>query len=133
MKAHLSSQGYPDELRSHMMDARKKAMIDLVINATTLKNEAFFEEKEWRVVVLGSRLVKFRNGALGLTPYIELPLHLKTARSSLRKIVVGPTAHMDEAVQAAKMLLDELGIRQSANDYPEGVEVIPSQIPFRYW
>jgi predicted peroxiredoxin len=40
---------------------------------------------------------------------------------------------MDNAVQAVKMLLDEFGIRQNTDDYPEGVEVVPSQIPFRYW
>ena len=77
--------------------------------------------------------VRFREGALGLTPYIEIPLHLKTERSPLRRIIVGPTAHMDEGVQAVKMLLNEIGIRQKAEDYPHGVEVVPSQIPFRYW
>jgi hypothetical protein len=40
---------------------------------------------------------------------------------------------MDEGVQAVKMLLNEIGIRQKAEDYPHGVEVVPSQIPFRYW
>jgi hypothetical protein len=40
---------------------------------------------------------------------------------------------MDDAVQAVKMLLNEVGIRQKTKDHPEGVEVVPSQIPFRYW
>ena len=145
MRELMSSSEIPQELRSRMQDARMKVMNALALNATTLKNEAFFEEKEWRIVLLGPRLfaeesesrgterVKFRDGALGLTPYLELPLHLRTARSPLRRIVVGPTAHMDNAVQAVKMLLDEFGIRQNTDDYPEGVEVVPSQIPFRYW
>jgi len=145
VKGLMESREIPQELRGRLRDVRMRLMAAISLNATTLKNEAFFEEKEWRIVVLGRHPVaeeplsrgtwnvKFRDGALGLTPYIEFPLHLNTAHSPLRKIVAGPTAHMDDAVQAVKKLLDELGIRQRSDDYPDGVEVVPSQIPFRYW
>ena len=145
MRSHLKSEGYPQEIESRMFRARMNAALGMVINATALKNEAFFEEKEWRIIMLGfppvsadentnaSRKVKFRNGTVGLTPYLEYPLNLRSKQSPLRTIVVGPTPHMDEAVGATKLLLQECGIRQRTDDYSEGVEVIPSQIPFRYW
>lgn len=145
MREIMSSTKMPKELGDPTRRAAMAVVAALTIDAPTLKNEAFFEEKEWRIVVLGVRPssarlavpeaedVKFRSGPLGVTPYIDLPLLLHTDRSPLRKIVVGPTPHMDDAIQSTKMLLDQLRIRQKADDYPDGVEVVPSQIPFRYW
>lgn len=141
MRDHLRSHGFPPEIRSQMEGARRKVMMGIALNAMALKSEAFFEEKEWRIIVLGpvpasdgqDSKIKFRNGAVGLTPYFEFPLNLTTPRSPLRRIVVGPTPHMDEVVVSTKMLLNECGIPLRADDCPYGVEVISSQIPFRYW
>ncbi len=116
-----------------------------VVNATLFKNKAFFEEKEWRIVMLpsifpedrkrdGSKLpVRFRCGTMGITPYTEFPLGLRTPESPLRKIVVGPTPHMEQALNAIKMLLEDRGVRLKSKDFTDGVEVVPSQIPYRNW
>lgn len=106
--------------------------------AAKFKDEAFFEEREWRIVFYAIRdkvieaqraepdkkIVKFRQGKFGITPYIDFPLNLKT-NNPLRRIVVGPCPHMDEAVDAVKLLL-------AANEI-DGVEVVPSDIPYRDW
>lgn len=120
---------------------------ELIINATTFKNPAYFEEKEWRIVILSSRNkiaennitensvfpVRFRNGIVGITPYIEYPLELKTPNSPLRKIIVGPTPHSEEAVLGVKMFLEEKGVRLKSESFPNGVEVLPSKNPYRNW
>lgn len=137
----------PTDEDSRISYARWFLMTGMVINATTFKDPAFFEEKEWRIVILApskrsladvpnenaSLLVKFRSGALGVTPYVECPLKLGTPGSALRRIVVGPTPHAEEAVEAVKMLLEDKGIRLRDRDFPNGVEVVPSKIPYRNW
>lgn len=60
----------------------------------TIKHAAFEEEREWRLLVVGSQgfeNVQFRIGALGLIPYI--PLSLPT--NSIAEIVIGPGPHPD--------------------------------------
>jgi hypothetical protein len=109
------------------------------IHAARFKHEAFWEECEWRFVfhVLHDGLIEanrtspdrpilnFRAGLFGVTPYIEYPLSLATDKNPLRRIVVGPCPHPDEAVKAVEMLLAANGIR--------GVEVAKSNIPYRNW
>lgn len=117
-----------------------------LFSAASFKNPAYFEEKEWRVVILLSSPgflegssgtlavpVKFRSGLIGITPYIEPPLGLRTRHSPLRRIVVGPTPHIREAVKGVEMALEDKGIRLKSKDFPNGVEVVPSQIPYRNW
>jgi hypothetical protein len=132
---------------SRISYARWFLMTGMVINATTFKDPAYFEEKEWRIVILApskkpladapnenaSLPIKFRSGALGVTPYVEYPLKLGTPDSALRRIVVGPTPHAEGAVEAVKMLLEDKGIRLRSGDFPDGVEVVPSKIPYRNW
>jgi len=114
-------------------------------NAARFKHEAFTEELEWRIVfhakhetLLKGHTAKkdepilfFRNGKFGMTPYIEYPLNLRTSESPLRKIVIGPTAHMEEAEKAVKLLLECKGIFIKSEDHPDGVVVDTSKIPYR--
>jgi hypothetical protein len=137
----------PSALRDRIIASRQKLMLGLILNATSIKNCAFFEEKEWRIVInpsLGPASsnggegtsyprVEFRSGPIGVTPFVEFPLDLRSDRSPLRQIVVGPTPHMDEAMRATKMILQNAGIRPRDKSHPNGVEVIASRIPFRYW
>jgi hypothetical protein len=136
-----------DDVVASVRKRRFDMMLAYLINATLFKNPAFAEEKEWRIVVVpfGTSLqvkktgdcagiqVKFRSGVVGITPYIDLPLLLNTPESPLRRIVVGPTPHMEEAVRGVEMKLMDRGIRRKCRDYPNGVEVVPSRIPYRNW
>jgi Protein of unknown function (DUF2971) len=95
------------------------------------KNEGFFEEHEWRLVLHvpprdGSRkLIRFHDGKFGRTPHIAIPIDLKSQNSPLKRIVVGPTPDKAQAVDRLKINLDRMGIKS--------VEVVPSQIPYRNW
>jgi transcriptional regulator CtsR len=40
---------------------------------------------------------------------------------------------MDEAAKAVEMLLERNGISIKRNDCPDGVDVVPSKIPYRNW
>lgn len=136
-----------DDIVASVRKRRLDLILAYIINATLFKNHSYIEEKEWRIVVVpfGTSLqaegsgdgegiqVKFRNGVVGITPYIELPLMLRTPDSPLRRIVVGPTPHMEEAVRGVEMKLMDKGIRRKSKDYPNGVEVVPSKIPYRNW
>lgn len=113
--------------------------------AAFCKHHAYSEEKEWRIVLIplpnnkqekdknSESLipVKFRKGITGITPYIEVPLGLRNPLSSLRKIVIGPTPNMRQSIIALEMLLENKGIKVKSKDYPRGVEVVSSQIPYR--
>jgi hypothetical protein len=151
MAKTLDAEGFRsaefDALMASVRQHRIDLTLALLVNATLFKDVAFFEEKEWRTVILPFRShlsaddssdsseirVKFRSGALGITPYIDFPLGLRAPDSPLRRIVVGPTPHMEEAVKGVEMLLEDKGIRPKSKDFPDGVEVVPSQIPYRNW
>ena len=137
----------PAELRERILCERRNLMLGLVLNATSFKHEAFFEEKEWRIIIFGPRRnsstddvsdasfprVQFRSGPFGITPFIEFPLHLRTPGSPLRRIVVGPMPYMDEAVHATTIMLEGSGILVRSKNCPNGIEIVPSRIPFRHW
>lgn len=66
----------------------------LLPTLASLKNAAFQEEREWRLITVGSEgleTTQFRVGALGLVPYIPLQL----PPDSIAEIVIGPGANAD--------------------------------------
>jgi len=113
--------------------------------AARFKDEAFSEEHEWRIVVqcdrqrlldahcfdTSSPIIHFRAGRYGLTPYIDLPLGFTSAESPLRRIIVGPSQQEKEALEGVKLLLQCKGIKVKTEGSPDGVEVVPSRIPYR--
>ena len=115
------------------------ASVTYTIEASRHKHELFREEFEWRLIfhvyrdkLLGAHhaspdkpIIKFRNGLFGITPYVEYPLNLKTDKSPLRRIVVGPCPYPEESKAAIELLL-------AANDI-QGVKVDDSKIPYRNW
>lgn len=109
----------------------------LLALSSTLKHPGFREEHEWRLVfhMLAAypdqELIKFREGKFGITPYIEIPLGITTHGTPLRRIVVGPTANKDEAVKGLQALLEGKGVKVKTGNSPDGVEVVPSGIPYR--
>ena len=130
------SQDIGSRCISHAVSATTAAY---PFHASRFKQEAFCEEREWRLVfhVLRDKLIEtnrtspdrqivhFRDGKFGVTPYIEYPLMLATDKNPLRRIVVGPCPHPDGAAKAVELLLAANGIRD--------VEVAKSQIPYRDW
>jgi hypothetical protein len=140
LEANGSTQESLEEQESSFAAFRQQAIFGWVMNASTFKNPAFSEEKEWRIVLLGpgskkgsGLSVRFRNGPLGLTPYLQFPLRLSSGSSPLRRVVVGPNPHMQESVKAVEMILDDRGVGLRSEECPDGIEIVPSQIPYRNW
>lgn len=92
-----------------------------------LKDSAFAEEQEWRTMVpadLKSGRVEFREGRVGLTPYVLVNLADEDGLLPLKEVIVGPGPEQDRRVEATSMFLRRAG-------YSTDVQVRPSQIPFR--
>jgi hypothetical protein len=108
----------------------------------SIKDQGFIDEVEYRIVHVTSpknvtkyaNTVEFHPGSFSLIPHVPIPLRpSKESHIALSRVVVGPSSHPDEAVRAVQMLLASKGIQVKNDDFPEGVEVVPSQIPYRNW
>jgi len=105
--------------------------LNLLKFTSQFKHYGFREENECRLAVYVIRgvselkLIKFRDGALGRTPYIEIPLGLRDQDSMLKRIIVGPSQDKDQIVVSLRLDLAKMGI--------QGVKVVPSKIPYRNW
>jgi hypothetical protein len=112
--------------------------VDIAIAVVFMKHPAFRAEREWRIAKIfgpGSTTVSFRPGKSSLIPYIEIPLPIlnESGPSLIRRIIVGPSPEIESAVAAAKMLLICKGYKVSSSKNDDGVEVVPSKIPYRDW
>jgi hypothetical protein len=107
------------------------ARIKFIDFCTQFKHYSFREEEEMRISVYFADeisnldCIKFRDGKFGQIPYIEVPLGLREEESPLRRIFVGPSPNKDQAVVSSKIVLAQMGIK--------GIDVVPSQIPYRNW
>ena len=106
-------------------------LVNSLILIPAFKDQAFKEEQEVRLQVFHDRSVAtsgalhFRNGAMGLTPYIEIPLKDPSTdkMTVMREVIVGPQHNQEEALRAVRQLLDQYGLTN--------VRVKPSKIPLR--
>jgi hypothetical protein len=79
-----------------------------------LKNPAFRTENEWRIVRFSygpPAEIRFRPGQSSLIPYVPIPLPLGPSQSLIRRVVVGPSPRINEAVTAVRLLLKSCGYR----------------------
>src|SRR5258708_5834874 len=105
-------------------------ILESLLLTPSFKEKAFKDEDEVRLQVLHAPTsavweeVRFRDGVMGLTPYVALSLKDPDSgkMSAIREIVVGPQPNQPEAIRAAKRLV--------ARHEPD-VEVHPSDIPLR--
>lgn len=107
-----------------------KHFLPLGKRSAITKDNGFREEAEWRLAFLlqqGSTIadIKFRPGSSMPIPYLEVPLQLEDQVIGIQRVTVGPCPHPSEAAKSVEMLLNSMGFR--------GVEVVPSQIPYRNW
>jgi len=103
----------------------------LIREMTVFKNEGFYEEKEQRFVfqlsdtMRHNHLIGFHDNSIGRAPHISIPLGLKEQNSPLMKITVRPTPETEQVAIRLRIVLEKMGIF--------GVNVVPSQIPYRNW
>ena len=87
-----------------------------------IKHEAFAEEREWRLIAVGSageEEMSFRTGTLGVIPYLKLAL----PTHAVAEIVVGPGRDQALRERGVRRLVEESGLGP--------VEVRLSKAPFR--
>jgi hypothetical protein len=109
----------------------RKAVLCLLLHAVTiiprLKDAAFREETEWRLVVVPgpehpTKLVRFRPSIRGIVPFVPIPLAAVGAKLPLSRIYIGPVHDPETGGDALRMRLDQLG-------YEDLVSV--SEVPYR--
>jgi len=130
-RKHQEKAGFaPAENKDFMNEVRRHA-VEMLQECSLYKHPAFWEEDEVRLLVSyvkdvsDSRVIRFRDGQLGKTPYLEIPLDLKGENAPLKKIVVGPSPNQDQFFTRLCIQLEKKQIR--------GVEVVRSVIPYRNW
>ena len=93
-----------------------------------IKHPAFEEEQEWRLISPyyppqpTPPLIKFREGASMLVPYVEFPL--PSAGQVFEAAILGPSQHQDLSMSAVRMYLSN----QDLCSYMENCT-----IPYREW
>ena len=97
--------------------------------APLLKDRAFEEEQEWRLIsrprASTNKQFGFRRGRSTIIPYCRLPLQSEDAPFRLSEVVIGPTPNETLAVSAVENFLTS---KRNLH-----VPVHMSQIPFRSW
>lgn len=111
------------------------AIDKILITAAALKHPGFFREAEWRLIkplVLDpheSEGILFREGRLGLVPYLNAPLVLDGARLVPSAIHIGPSGDAAATEAAVHTLLFARGWKSLLGG--SEVEVVPSSTPYR--
>jgi hypothetical protein len=112
------------------MDHRRRREFrrTMVRMAPLFKDYSFADEREWRLVSASHPLtmanIGFHAGPSTIVPHYRLPLFVTSGSSPLSSVTVGPTPHLDLAMQSARALLQARGF-----DIP----VYESRIPLRTW
>ncbi|MGW1712133.1 DUF2971 domain-containing protein [Streptomyces sp. NPDC002156] len=95
---------------------------DYLTALTMIKNPAFREEREWRLMIPRDELrddVGFRVGPVGVTPYLQVDFPL----DAMTKVIVGPGQHHAERMNGTRQLLRRYGMSH--------VDVVPSTTSLR--
>jgi hypothetical protein len=103
------------------------AITQFIEFAPYLKDSAFKDEREWRLVgLVGSDdpRLRLRGGKSMLVPYVPIKLHLSSDSELLRQVWVGPTPHIRLAVDSLTMLYSKCKLC-------EGIRT--TRIPYRDW
>lgn len=97
--------------------------------AVLMKNLAFHEEQEWRLVSpVHTNYVEppihYREGAFSLVPYLEFALPLNPSGAlAIRRTIVGPSPNMNLSIDAISRYLSKAGVAPN--------EIQNSGIPYR--
>jgi hypothetical protein len=100
---------------------------DLIKFAPYMKDKAFSDEREWRLVALISDndpRVQLRPGKSMLVPYAPIDLKLSLDSALLWNILIGPTPHIELAMSSAAHLFQKI---RPVNGIGR------SMVPYRDW
>ena len=107
--------------------------------APMLKDRAFEEEREWRIIsspILAHNF-DYREGRSLIIPYYRFPLWEEGQRTEIHEIMVGPTQDIDRSIKSVRKMImgrNVIGDR-SLNGHERWGHppVKPSQVPYRDW
>lgn len=111
----------------HALDNCHKYFGSFAAFAPVLKNHAFKDEHEWRLIALipsDDPRVELRPGRSMLIPYVPVKLGLASNQSLVWNIRIGPTPNMDLASNAATHFFKRARIKNGIG---------PSMVPYREW
>lgn len=119
------------EFKADLAAALVRTRTDLLRVAALSKDESFYEEKEWRLVLpISTDKATFKNPPrfravnTTLIPYIAYPFSPDpSAVQPIKDVILGPGSH-PSAIQAALAFLKSLGI---------SIEPRESKVPYRPW
>lgn len=105
--------------------ALKKLCNSLEEMAPYMKNEAFEEEAEWRIIAKNPNdQLSFRPSKSHLIPYIILPI-LKYSNEVISEIIIGPNANETRCSSSIKLLVESQGLKN--------ISIKKSKIPLNSW
>jgi len=127
--AAASHTAYPDNRDRVFRESYKLFGRILPLIAPALKDQTFQEEKEWRLVALGSSFdavaLSFRAGRSMLVPYYEYRVDTQDSTLPISEIIVGPTPHPELSRHAVETMLSKHNVHK--------VNLSSSGIPYRTW
>lgn len=102
--------------------------LKLTTLAPIIKHESFSEEKEWRLIskAIPFQNLGFRHGLSMVTPYFRLNINTDGKFQVIKKVIVGPTPHIDLSLNSTRALL-------GSKDILQNIDVEVSTIPYRNW
>jgi hypothetical protein len=126
-KSQLTTSETRKEGAVRLWELLMEMYLDFIEFGMFVKHRGFREEDEWRAAFVpeSPKQCSFYESAFGLTPYLTVGLGLDASPCPLKRIVVGPGSHKAEWVHTINLMLAKIGV--------SGVEVVPSQIPYRNW
>lgn len=93
--------------------------------APYMKNQAFQEESEWRIIAKDPKIdIHFRTAVSHFIPYIILPM-IKADKEIISEIIIGPNANEERSINSIQLLLDKHEI--------SNVIIKKSQVPLNSW
>lgn len=111
----------------HVQQSAHRYFASFAKFAPVLKNAAFGNEHEWRLVGLipstDSR-IRLRPARSMLAPYLPVQLDMKTNEALVWNVRVGPTPHKELATSAVTHYFGKVRIKNGVG---------PSSIPYRDW
>lgn len=95
--------------------------------APYMKNQAFQEEAEWRIIAKDTDIdidINFRTAVSHFIPYIVLPV-IKAYKEIISEIIIGPSANKARSISSIQLLLDKHGM--------SNVVIKNSNVPLNNW
>jgi hypothetical protein len=111
----------------HVQQSYNTFLPECITFGAALKDRAFRDEREWRLVSLvlsDGPVVQLRPGRSMLVPYVPIRLDLRKNDSLIYNIRVGPTPNLDLAMMAAAQYGDRFRIKNGIGR---------SMVPYRDW